>query len=211
MRLTVGEIYGNNELILDDVQGNFATGATDKLFYENSLGITTELNYSIGGNVVPQTPIRVNHDGTHMKIFQRNHGMYSEVNRVTLKDVTTDVPATTLAEAYTNTATGAISIGSTTNYTSFENVAVGATNPGYIKIGKEIIAYTGFDGATLTGITRGVDNTVTASHAANDLVLKNNWFGDVEESVWIILESVNSEVSWTLTFMIRLTSEHSSH
>jgi len=142
------------------------------LFYQNSLGITTELNYSIGGNVVPQTPIRINKTGTHMKIFQRNHGLYSEVNRVTLKDIATDVPVTTLAEAYTNTATGAISIGSTTNYTNFENVAVGATNPGYIKIGKEIISYTGFDGATLTGITRGVDNTVTASHAANDLVFK---------------------------------------
>jgi len=172
MRLSVGEIYGNNELILDDVQGDFATGATDKLFYENSSGITTELNFSVGGSVVPQTPIRVNSDGLHMKIFQRNHGLYGGVNKVTLKDITTDVPTTTVAEAYSNTATGAISVGSTTNYTSFENVAVGATNPGYIKIGQEIISYTGFDANTLTGITRGVDNTVTASHAVNDLVYK---------------------------------------
>ena len=206
LRLTVGEIYGNNELILNDVQGNFATGATDKLFYQNSLGITTELNYSSGGGVVPQTPIRVNHDGTHMRIFQRNHGMYSEVNRVTLKDVTTDVPATTLAEVYTNTATGAISIGSTTNYTSFENVAVGATNPGYIKIGKEIISYTGFDGATLTGITRGVDNTVIASHSANDLVLKYELNG-------VSLRRINTthnlaDVSDTITRPITLDSYH---
>ena len=172
MRLSVGEIYGNNELILDDVQGDFATGATDKLFYENSSGITTELNFSVGGSVVPQTPIRVNADGLHMKIFQRNHGLYGGVNKVTLKDITTDVPTTTVAEAYSNTATGSISVGSTANYTSFENVSVGATNLGYVKIGQEIISYSGFDGTTLTGITRGVDNTVVSSHAVNDLVYK---------------------------------------
>jgi hypothetical protein len=172
MRLSVGTIYGNNELIIDDVQGNFATGASDKLFYQNSLGITTELNYSVGGAVVPQSPIRINTTGTHMRIFQRNHGLYSTVNRVTLKDITTDVPVTSLAAEYTNTSTGAISIGATTNYTDFENVAVGATNPGYVKIGKEIISYTGFDGATLTGITRGIDNTVVTTHSADDLVYK---------------------------------------
>ena len=172
MRLSVGTIYGNNELIIDDVQGNFATGATDELYYVNSSGVTTEMNYSVGGSVVPQTPIRVNFDGLHMQIFQKNHGMYSEVNRVTLTDVTTDVPTTTVADAYSNTATGSISIGSTTNYTSFENVAVGATNPGYVRIGNEVISYTGFDGATLTGITRGIDNTIVSSHAVNDLVYK---------------------------------------
>jgi hypothetical protein len=107
-----------------------------------------------------------------MRIFQRNHGLYSEVNRVTLKDIATDVPVTKLTAAYSNTDTGVISIGATTNYTDFENVAVGATNPGYVKIGKEIISYTGFDGSTLTGITRGVDNTVVASHATDDIVYK---------------------------------------
>ena len=172
MRLSVGTIYGNNELILDDVQGNFATGASDSLFYQNSLGITTELNYSVGGAVVPQSPIRINTTGTHMRIFQRNHGLYSEVNRVTLKDIATDVPVTKLTAAYSSTDTGVISIGATTNYTDFGNVAVGATNPSYVKIGKEIISYTGFDGSTLTGITRGVDNTVVASHATDDIVYK---------------------------------------
>jgi hypothetical protein len=44
MRLSVGTIYGNNELIIDDVQGNFATGATDELYYVNSSGVTTEMN-----------------------------------------------------------------------------------------------------------------------------------------------------------------------
>jgi len=172
LKISVSEIYGNNELIIDEVQGTFATGAADKLFYTNSSGITTELNYSVGGGVVPQTPIRINHTGTHMKIFQRNHGMYSEVNRVTLKDVSSNVTPTTLSADYSNTETGVISVGSTSEFAVFENLGVGATNPGYLKIGKEIISYTGFDGATLTGVTRGVDDTVVTSHTTNDLVYK---------------------------------------
>ena len=48
---------------------------------------------------------------------------------------------------------------SPTNFSLFENIGVGLTNPGYVKIGSEVIKYTGVSGNTLTGITRGIDNT----------------------------------------------------
>ena len=57
-------------------------------------------------------------------------------------------------------------------FTSFEQVAVGATNPGYVKIGQEIISYEGVSGDTLTGITRAIDNTQVEIHQTNDKVTK---------------------------------------
>ena len=54
----------------------------------------------------------------------------------------------------------------------FENIGVGLTNPGYVKIGGEVIKYTGVTGNTLTGITRGIDNTPTERHTVNNLVYK---------------------------------------
>ena len=70
---------------------------------------------------------------------------------------------------YSNTATGE-SQSSTTNFGTFENVSVATTNPGYVKIGNEI-SYTGVSAGTLTGITRGVDNTLNP-HTGFDLVSK---------------------------------------
>ena len=57
-------------------------------------------------------------------------------------------------------------------FTSFEQVAVGATNPGYVKIGQEIISYEGVSGDNLTGITRGIDDTKVEIHQKSDKVTK---------------------------------------
>ena len=176
MRLSVGILTGYNELILDKVQGTF--GTNNYLQYRDSSGIATDINAGIGGSVFPVAPYRVNSDGLHLRIFQRNHGMYSEINRVTLQNIDTDVPATALTLDYQKTETGVISIASTANFGVFEGVGVAATNPGYVKIGSEIIEYTGVSGNTLTGITsRGVDNTLSAKHSVNDLVQKYEFSG----------------------------------
>ena len=172
MRLSVSELLGNNELIIEEVQGRFGTSAGQYLKYTNSSGVTTTLNYSAGGDVIPQSPIRVDSDGTHFKVFQRNHGMYQNTNIVTLKGIKSDSTPTTLSAAYNNGATGDISIATTSIFGTFENVSVATTNPGYVKVGSEIISYTGVGAGTLTGITRGVDNTLVENHASADLVYK---------------------------------------
>ena len=98
--------------------------------------------------------------------------MYSNTNTVTLKNVQSDVSPTSLSAAYNNAATGSISIASTSEFGIFENVSVASTNPGYAKIGSEIVRYTGVGAGTLTGITRGIDNTLTENHSSSDLVFK---------------------------------------
>ena len=50
-QFTIAGIGMTNEITLDNVQGNFATGAGKTMRYTNSAGVTTELNFSHGGNV----------------------------------------------------------------------------------------------------------------------------------------------------------------
>ena len=185
VRFSIGSIFGNNEIALTNVQGTFGTGAGQQLFYNgesNAPGVgigSTMLNFADGGTI-PQSPIRVTNDGLHAKVFCRNHGMYSSGNVVKLADVSGGLAnRTTLSSNYPNTGTGDITIGSTANFGTFENIGIAVSNPGYVKIGNEIISYTGFGpgGESLTGITRGVNNTTSTTHSQNDIVYKYEMAG----------------------------------
>jgi len=167
-------------LILEDVQGTFGTSAGNAyLEFSSVAGVNTSINAGIGGSVFALSPIRVDsrEDGLHMKIFQRNHGMYSQINRCNLRNIETNIAPTALTAAYTSSETGSISIIDATNFTEFENVGVSNTNPGYVRIGDEIIEYTGVSGNNLIGITsRGLDST-REPHSVNDLVYKYEYGG----------------------------------
>ena len=113
--------------------------------------------------MVPTSPINVITSGDILKVNQRNHGMYSNTNVVTLRDVRPTVTPTNLTAAYARTATSVISVASTAGFNEFEGVGVGASNPGYIVMNDEIISYTGVTNSNLTGITRGID-TVSYTH-----------------------------------------------
>ena len=178
IRVSISTIFGNNELNITDVQGEFSTAASAVFQYTNSVGVTTTLDVSRNPTGVSiNGPIDVVNDGLHMTINQRNHGMYSNTNRVVIRDVASTVPATNLAAAYPRTATTNISVGTTAHLMNFEGVGVAVTNPGYVRIGDEIIQYTGVSGAVLTGITRGIDNTGVANHNENQRVSKYEFNG----------------------------------
>ena len=99
-------------------------------------------------------------DGNHIKINQKNHGMHATTNVVTLDKVQSDIPIVKLTQDYDNSAQS-LTIEDATNFTEFEGVGVGSTNLGYINIGGEIMSYTGVSNNTLTGVTRGVDSTIS--------------------------------------------------
>jgi hypothetical protein len=72
--------------------------------------------------------------------------MHATGNVVTISGMNTKTQPTTLTAEYLITDTSAISIASSTtptNFGEFEGIGVGATNPGYVKIGSEVIEYTG--------------------------------------------------------------------
>ena len=179
VKVSISTIFGSNELTITDVQGTFGTAVGDKLNYTKSTGVSTVFNFDQAGEdgVVPVSPIVVVNTGDHITVRQRNHGMYSNTNVVRLRDVGSTVVPTTLSSAYSNTDTGPISVASTANFTTFESMAVSATNPGYVVMNSEVLAYTGFSGNTLTGITRGVDDTNVINHTADEILSKYEFNG----------------------------------
>ena len=173
-RLSIVSIGRTDELILDNVQGDFAlNGILTYNFPETGVsnsGLTTSLNTRIGAQGAPSvgganTNARITRaikitevsDGRHFTVDHRNHGMHHETNRVTISGVQSDVIPTKLSIPIGSNQTTPISVVSTNDFTTYENVAVGATNPGLVQIGDEVIKYTGVSGGTLTGITRGTN------------------------------------------------------
>lgn len=173
LRLSVSELNGFNEIIIDEVQGEFATGVGNTIFFVNSSGISTQLNSSIGGNVtIPTNGIQVVEDGLTIKVNHKNHGMHAGENVVIISNVLSDVKPKQLITAYEKTSTADIQLDDVTNLTTFENVGVGTTNPGYILIGEEIISYEGIVGNSLTGITREIDQSKAFSYNQGTEVYK---------------------------------------
>ena len=167
-RLSVLNITDKNEIILDNVQGNFVAGGGKLMTFTHPItGIVTAMNSngSTGGSIEASS-VQVVNDGLHFTVDHRNHGMHHEINWVELSDVQSDVLPTKLSLPYNTSATGSIAVEDSANFTTFENVAVGATNPGFAKIGDEIIKYTGTASGSLTGITR---DTASGNNKSNYL------------------------------------------
>ena len=153
-RFSIAGIGQTSEIILDNVQGNFITGV-GTMRYTNSIGVTTTLNASAGGNVTP-TAVIVDTDGLHIKINHQNHGMYFSDNLVKISGVLPDIKPTKLTAQYDASSTSPITVDSASAFSTFENVGVGTTNIGYALIENEIIEYTSVSGNVIGGnIVRG--------------------------------------------------------
>lgn len=178
LRLSVSEISGVNELIIDQVQGEYVTGVGNTVRYINNAGVSTDLNGTGGNVIVPANGIETINDGLHIKVYHKNHGLNSSNNLVTISNAISDLKPTKLSSDYSSASTNDIQIESVAiaNFNTFENVSVASTNPGYIRIDDEIISYTGVNTSvsppTLTGITRAVDQTKSFSYTAGTLVYK---------------------------------------
>lgn len=171
LRLSVGQISGINEILLDNVQGNFTTGAGSTIAYvQNGIGVT-----ALNGGGVTASYVTVDSeefDGLHIKVNHKNHGMYALNNNFVISGVYSDLTPTTLNTAYAKEDSGSIVLTNASGFSTFENVSVGSTNPGYILIEDEIISYEGVSGNTLTGITRQIDQTKAFSYTAGTPVFK---------------------------------------
>ena len=172
-KISVVSLGSTNQIILDNVQGDFVTGAGTTLLYGRAdTGITTQMNWGAQRIYGATLTLDTVNDGLHFTVDHKNHGMYHETNRVTLSKVTSDIVPTKLNSPYNTNSTAAISIVDSSNYSTFENVSVASTNPGYVLIGDEILSYTGVSGNTLTGITRQVDSTLSRNYITGQPIYK---------------------------------------
>ena len=100
--------------------------------------------------------------------------MYSAEDQVILSGVEADVKPEKLTSTVDSTSTEDMTVTAVGIFTSFENVEVNSSNPGYAKIGNEIIKYTGVTTTTSTinNITRSIDNTKAGDYEVNDKIFK---------------------------------------
>ena len=87
-----------------------------------------------------------------------------DIYNVSLTDVESDLNPSTITQSYSRTSTANLGVLVGSGYTTFEGLTVGAAQTGYIRIEDEVIGYTGVSGNTLTGITRGIDNSPQEEH-----------------------------------------------
>lgn len=156
--------------VLNDIQGSFNT--VDRLLIRNvSTGSTSDF---VTTGLIPSFSTNYDDDvdGLHMIVNHNNHGMYSDANKVELSDISSDQSPTTLGANISASDLSIDIISPVADFGTFEGVGVGTTNPGYIKIGEELISYTNINGNTLTNVTRGVDSTVPTSHLVNNFIHK---------------------------------------
>ena len=159
--LTVSEVLSRKEVEIDNIQGEFVQSTVYPLKYLDN-GVNKE-NLNDGGLYIDNAPITVS-DGTHIKVHHKNHGMYSNINLVNINGVIGDIESVKLSSDFLSDAVGNIPVTNTVNYRVFENRPVSALNPGYVKIGRELLSYTGHTTTELTGVQRAQDNTNTESH-----------------------------------------------
>jgi hypothetical protein len=168
-RFSLTSVANINQLILDNVQGDFSVGGGKPVTYVNAGVGTTALN---GTNVFVNEIIDET-DGSHIKIDHRNHGMYSSDNLVVISGAQSNTVPTKLIIQLVADSTGPISVDNSSAFSTFENIGVGDTNPGYLLIGDEIISYTSVSAGSISGtITRGVDGSKITTHVTATPVYK---------------------------------------
>jgi hypothetical protein len=171
----VGILSSFNSIIIENVQDNI-----------NTSGVLNQIQYVGAGNTVTTvtngfvTYSETIDDGLHFKVNHNNHGMYSDLNYVTLFDIESDVPPSVLTAEYNQSSTSDIQVANVGIFTSFENIGVSSDNPGYVKINNEIIRYTAVNQPTssLSGISRGVDLVdIISPNTANSISLNSHPVG----------------------------------
>ena len=169
-RLSVSGLSATNQIILDNVQGDFPVGSAYTVRYTNGSG-TFNLNNALGNVTV--SAVDVESDGLHIQVNHKNHGMYFDGNLVNISGVLPDIKPTKLSAVYNTDSTGEISVDNSSSFTTFENAPVDANNVGYLLIGEEVISYTSTSTGTIGGtIVRQVNGTVSKDYPVGTPVYK---------------------------------------
>ena len=168
--LSVQESNGIDTLYLENINGTNASGsfaAGGDFRYKNGDG--TILNMTTGSGPSIRTALvsdGIPNDGAHINISQFDHGMYSSNNKLTVSNVEGNSHTTKLSAVVTTPEQSTISVASTVGFSTFEGIPVAASNPGYVKIENEIIAYSSVGDGILNIATngRGIDSTIVIEH-----------------------------------------------
>ena len=107
-------------------------------------------------------------------VLHSNNGMHDPTNQVTISGIISEIPPTTLRSSISSTGLSLSVADASAFHTIINGLPISSSNPGYIKILEEIMAYESIsnDGTTITIKTsgRGLDGTAAVSHAEGEFV-----------------------------------------
>jgi hypothetical protein len=170
-RITIaGDGSSIDTLYLEGVQGVFATGTTtdyELSYYNNSNTIVSVT----GINVLNRSDSTNEYSGNYVRVEHFDHQMYGNTNKLRISDVSSGSAPIPITSSLPSTSTS-ISIGNTSNFGTFEGIPVSGLNPGYVKIGNEIISYGSVGSGSLGTIVRGIDSTISITHEKDSLLYK---------------------------------------
>jgi len=177
--ITISEITGRDTLYLTNVQGEGNTAprafpvGTDLRYYDTDTNIV-----SLGStDILSVTEDTGINSGNYLEVSHFNHGMYANNNKLKLTGVESDISPTILTAGLLSTEESTIFVGVSTDFETFEGLTVNTQNPGYVKIGDEVISYTQTTTGQLGGtLGRGIEGKIE-SHEVGSKVEKYEFSG----------------------------------
>lgn len=172
-----------NTLTLRYISTEFTAGSPGETITGGTstyTGTVTSITYSgdcatsssaIADAFVATTPTYATSE-RRIQVRHYNHGMNDTDNNVTISGAISEVSNTYLTSALSDSDTSIQINDATAFHTIINGGIVTASNVGYIKIGNEIISYSGIsnDGKTITVNERGVGSTTAVSHLDESVV-----------------------------------------
>ena len=177
--ITISAITGRDTLYLTDVQGEVGGGNAFPVgagvsYYDTDTTIVSLGSTQITSETTEGTGVN---SGNFLEVSHFNHGMYANNNKLQLNGVKSDVsPSILTANLSVSSGSTSVSVENSSVFETFEGLPVSASNPGYVKIGDEVISYEGVSSNQLTTIGRGVEGKVE-SHEINAEVQKYEFDG----------------------------------
>ena len=195
---------GTSTLIL-----NFITKAFDTSDTLNEPGGTsatiTSINYAGDSyTAYPTQAPSFPSDDKEVLIYHRNHGMHQRTNNVELMGIVSEVPDTTLTTTLAQSSTSIQVQDASQFHNIIGGAAIGNLNPGYLKIGDEIITYSSIssNGQVITVATsgRGSNGTADVEHPSGTVVECYNLDGIPLVEINKVHSSI--ECPWIDTYML---------
>ena len=195
---------GTTTLILNFITKSFDTSDTLNEPGGTSATITSIVYSGDSYTAFPTQAPSFPSDDKEILIYHRNHGMHQRTNNVEIMGVVSEVPSTTLT---TTLAQSSSSI-QVQDASQFHNIiggaAIGNLNPGYLKIGDEIIQYASIssNGQVITVATsgRGSNGTADVEHPSGTVVECYNLDGIPLTEINKVHSSI--ECPWIDTYML---------
>jgi len=164
-RISITLINGIDTLYLTNVQGESFADSDTLEYYNGSSYVAAGATVRGSSSVISNL-----YDGRVIEVFQYNHGMHQDTNKIVIDNIQPNtIPTTLTANLVLNDSI--ISVANTSVFSTFEGIS---TSRGYVKINNEIIYYNSIGSGTLGIGSRAKDLLLsgTRSHDINSQVYK---------------------------------------